>query len=119
MEYQYRKKDFKKFVSSCKFWIDKFGITEWDIEFKHHKIDSVARTTYNCSAKIACFQLTTNGEGDFLLQNDLHKLALHEVLHLLLADFGNAIDKTKDFEHDLVIAHEHAIVMRLLKAILN
>jgi len=119
LEYTYSKKDFNKFVSHCKFWLNKFGITEWEIDFKHHQIDSAARTTYNCTAKLACFQLTIRGEGDFCLQSDLNRLALHEVIHLLLADFGYSISETKDYQSDLAIAHEHAVVMRLMKAILN
>ena len=80
-------------------------------------VGSAARTTYNNISKIACFQLTVNIEYDFCHQSDLNKLALHEVIHLLLADFGYVLAETKDQWSDLVIAHEHAVVMRLLKVI--
>lgn len=116
--YTYTKKDFKDFEMYIHDWINKFGITEWDYEVMHNQLDgSAARTTYNNKAKIACFQLTVNIEYDFCHQSDLNKLALHEVIHLLLADFGYVLAETKDQWADLVIAHEHAVVMRLLKVI--
>jgi hypothetical protein len=117
--YTYTKKDFKYFKLSVIFWLDKFGITEWEIDFKHHQIDSAARTTYNNKSKLACFQLSKNVEYDFCGQLDMNKLALHEVIHLLLADFGYAIHETKDFCSDMAIANEHAVVMRLMRAISN
>lgn len=116
-QYTYIKKDFKEFKKAVIYWLDRFGITEWEIDYKHHQLDNAAaRTTYNNKAKIACFQLTKKIQYDFCHQGDLYKLALHEVIHLLLADFGYAIQETKDYDSDLVIAHEHAVVMRILKA---
>lgn len=118
MIHKYSKSDFKLYKKQCLYWIDKFGITEYEIDFKHHKLDgnSCARTTYNIVAKLACFQLTKFTEGEFCLQSNIDKLALHEVIHLLLADFGKTIEFTKDADNDLVIAQEHAVVQRLLKA---
>lgn len=118
MHYKYTNKQFKQYVKYCKYWVNKFGITEYDIDYKHHKFESAARTTYDCKAKLACFQLTTKGEGDYCFQSDLNKLALHEVIHLLLADFGNTIHETKDSNSDLAIAQEHQVVMRLIKVLL-
>lgn len=114
---KYKKKDFKQYKKAVLYWLDRFGITEWDVDFKHHKIDSAARTTYNNISKLVCFQLTTKIEFDFCDQDDINKLALHEVIHLLLADFGYAIEKTNSYDSDLVIAQEHAVVMRLIRAI--
>jgi competence CoiA-like predicted nuclease len=118
-KHTYSKKDFSQFKKSVLFWLKKFGITEWEIDFKQHQIDSVAITTYDNKSKLACFQLSINAEYDFCGQLDMHKLALHEVIHLLLADFGYVIQETKYFDSDLAISHEHAVVMRLMKAILS
>jgi hypothetical protein len=116
MKYKYTKKDFKLFKKSLKYWLDKFGITEWEIDYVQHEIDSAARTTYNNKSKLACFQLANKINYDFCAQLDMHRLALHEVIHLLLADLGYAIKETGDYDSDLAIAHEHAVVMRLLRA---
>lgn len=115
----YTEDDFDEFKEHCIRWLYKLGISEYEIDFKHHVLDgdAAARTTYNVKSKLACFQLTTTLNGDFCFQNDINKLALHECLHLLFADFGNTIDKT-DFDSELSIAAEHAVVQRLLKAML-
>jgi len=118
MKIKYNKKQFKQFVKYCNYWINKLNITEYEIDFKHHDIDTAARTTYDVRAKLACIQLCLVSEGDFCLQTDLNKLACHEVLHLLLADLGYVIDQTKDFESDLAISAEHSVLQRLLKALL-
>jgi hypothetical protein len=118
MKYKYTKKDFKQYKQSVFFWLNKFGITEYEVDFLHHQIESAATTTYDCKAKLCCFQLTLKGTFDYCQQDDINKLALHEVIHLLLADFGYAIHETKDLDSDLAIAHEHAVVMRLVRAIL-
>jgi len=117
MKYTYNKKQYNEYVRNCKKWLTVFGITEWEIDYKHHKLDTAATTTYNNVAKIACFQLTTEGDGDFCLQTDLNRLACHEVIHLLLADLGFAIHETKDYCSDLAISREHEVVMRLLNVL--
>ena len=117
-KYTYSKKDFKQFKASVIYWLDKFGITEWEYEIVQRQLDvASATTTYNNKSKLACFQLTHNIEYDFCLQADVGRLALHEVLHLLLADFGYAIQETKEYDSDLAIAQEHAVVMRMMKAL--
>jgi hypothetical protein len=118
-KHTYSKADFSQFKKSVLFWLKKFGITEWEVDFKHHQIDSAAITTYNNKAKLVCFQLSLSIEYNFCEQLDMHKLALHEVIHLLLADFGYVIQETQDYNSDLAISHEHAVVMRLMKAILE
>ena len=111
MKYKYTVEQFKAYKTHCEYYLKIFGITEWDIDYKQHKMDDAARVTYNCSARLACFQLTTKGTGDFCFQDDMQKLALHEVLHLLLADI--AASKASPEE----IALEHTVIQRLIKAI--
>jgi hypothetical protein len=118
-KYKYTAKNFNQFKISVKYWLNEFGITEWEIDYKHHQIDSAAQLTYNNKSKLACFSLTKKGKADFCFQDDLNRLALHEVIHLLLADFGYAIKESGDFDSDLAIAQEHAVVMRLMKALAN
>lgn len=119
MKHTYSKKDFKLYKSRVKYWLDKFGITEFEVDFKQHDLEGVsARTTYDNKSKLCCFQLATDITYDFCHQDDMNKLALHEVIHLLLADFGFAIHETKDYFSDLAIAHEHAVVQRLLRVLL-
>jgi hypothetical protein len=116
--YTYTEDDFTKFSERVSYWIDKFGITEYEYEISHEQLDNVcANTTYNCKSKLASFRLSKNITYYFCPQFNIDKLALHEVIHLLLADFGYTICETKDFDSDLAIAQEHQVVMRLIKAI--
>ena len=111
MKYKYTIAQFNAFKKHCEYYLALFGITEWDIDYKQHKMDDAARVTYNCSARLACFQLTTKGTGDFCLQEDMQKLALHEVLHLLLADI---VKSQESLEENAI---EHTVIQRLIKAI--
>ena len=111
MKYKYTAEQFKAYKTHCESYLKLFGITEWDVDYKHHKIDGAARVSYNNSGRLACFQLTTKGIVDFCYHDDMQKLALHEVLHLLLADIATSKESPEE------IAIEHTVVQRLIKAI--
>lgn len=117
--YTYTDADFFNFINYIKEWLKKFGLTEYQVDYAHIKLDTAARCTYDVRAKLACFQLAKESEYDFCVQDDLNKLALHEVLHLLLAELGFNIHATKDYFHDTVVAAEHTVVNRLINAILE
>ena len=110
MQYKYTIKQFNSYKKYCKHYLALFGITEWDVDYKHHKIDAQSRVSYNNSARIACFQLTTKGTIDFCYNDDMQKLALHEVLHLLLADLAMGKESVEE------IAIEHTVIQRLINA---
>ena len=111
MKYKYTIAQFNTYKKHCEYYLALFGITEWDVDYKHHKIDCAARISYNNSARLACFQLTTKGTIDFCYHDDMQKLSLHEVLHLLLADIAASKESPEE------IAIEHTIIQRLIKAI--
>lgn len=109
------KADFNKFKSHCQKWVDKLGLTEWHIDYHQTEITSQARTEYNLAARHACFVFPLQFEADYCVIDDLDKLALHEVLHLAMADLIYEANVTKEI--DDVTHTEHALINRLMRVI--
>lgn len=109
--------DFELFKAKVQSLLDAFGMYEWHVTVAHEQIgDRVcAQTTYNNTSKNASIRLTINAEGDFGLLWDVEKLATHEVLHLLLADWCETAAKMQSATHDLVVGQEHAVLNRLMR----
>ena len=116
MSREYTKEEFDRYVSAVKSWLYKFGISGWNIDFKQRNIGDLisANTTYNTVSRNVCFQLAEVQTGEYCLHDDMNLLALHEVLHLLLADVIWTTKETQDDAHDLVIAKEHEVINRLM-----
>lgn len=111
--------DFGKFKTVVEYWIEQFGLTEWNIDITHDQIGdrTNAQTQYNTTSKGAIIRLTKVSEGDFNMVTDVTKLALHEVLHLLLADFCETTAKLADTHHDLVVGREHELINKLMRVV--
>lgn len=95
------------------------GLTEWAFTIEHDQIgDGIsANVSSNSKTKTALFRLSKVVEYDYSVGLDIAGLALHEVLHLMLADFGWVIAQAKDDYADVVISHEHELIHRLMKVI--
>lgn len=96
-----------------------FGLTEWSYEIRHQQIgeDKMASACIDFKNRIILFELTQCVEGDYGFETPVETLALHEVLHVLLADFGREIQRTGSDASDTVVAHEHAIIHRLIRGL--
>ena len=90
-------KQFELFKSECKKWIDIFELNNWEVAFKHNK--SKNALAY-CLTDVSCYKATIHlckewkkDEPIEFTNESIKKIALHEVLHLLLArlsDYGNS-----------------------------
>lgn len=111
--------DFKLFDCAIHDYIKLFGLTDWVVSVQHDQIGegTMAQVQYKALGKSACFRLTKHTEFDYGLGTDPKRLALHEVLHLLLADFCETSAKLADSQHDLVIAREHEVIHKLMRVI--
>lgn len=101
--------------------MEKLGLTEWLFTIEHDQIGdgSSANISNNPKTKTALFRLSKFIEYDYSVGLDISGLALHEVLHLLLADFGWVIAQAKDEYAEVVISHEHDIIHRLMRVMVN
>ena len=115
--FRFDESDFRVFKESVEELIALFGLVEWNLMIVHEQIGGnvVAQTQYNSVSKNASIRLTEQCEADFGIEDDLERLALHEVLHLLVADFCEASAKLGDTHHDLVVGAEHQLIARLMR----
>ena len=111
--------DFKVYRAHVDGWLKKFGISEWSVEYQHAQIGDrvAAQVQYDCRAKSAVFRLTKVKEGDYGMGSTIEELALHEVLHLLIADYGWTASTVKDDMADVVVSHEHELINRLMRVL--
>lgn len=117
--YTYNHEDFVRFSFAVGEYLSKLGLSEWKVEAMHDQIGDrvAAQCQYHAKAKNAVFRLTKSVEYDYGMETCPEKLALHEVLHLLLADYCLAASTLKDDMHDIVVAHEHSVIHRLMRVI--
>lgn len=111
--------EFSTFRARIQYLVDKFGMHEWHLMVTHEQIgDRVcAQTQYNVVAKTASIRLTKQVEGDFGLLWDVERLAMHEMLHLVLCEYCETTAKMGSSTHDLVIAQEHGVLNRLMRVL--
>lgn len=119
--YIFTEKAFENFSKGIDEWMGRFGMSEWDYSICHEQIGDrkMACTEYNSVTKKALFQLTKSVEFDFGLETDMRKLALHEVLHLALSDYGWTIAQAKTDLDDLALGREHELINRLMRVLLE
>lgn len=115
----FTEEDFAVFKAKVEELVNKFGLHEWYLTITHEQIgDRVsAQTQYNLVAHTASIRLTKQCEGDFGLLWDVERLAMHEVLHLLLCDYCETVAKLGNSTHELAVAQEHAVLHRLMKVL--
>lgn len=106
--------DFKHHVLQ---WIDKFGLYDWRCIFTVEKDagDRIATVQVNPGSRVATFICYTTSESVMPVE----RIALHEVLHLLLADTLAEAVKHEDYYHDDIARLEHAAMERLMRVILG
>lgn len=115
--------EFETFQRRIDHWMKELGLTEWRYEVRQEQIGErvSAQVQYNSISKQALFRLSCSVEYDFGIVTDIDALALHEVLHLMLADFGWACANVGiSGEHsDLATSHEHELLHRLMNVLLK
>ena len=110
--------EFDRFAAKVEELIEKLGLHDWHVTVSHEQIGDrvAAQTQCNHVAKHASIRLTKQSEGDFGIEWNPERLATHEVLHLLLWDFCETACKLGDVSHPLLVAQEHAVLHRLMRA---
>ncbi|WP_424245911.1 CRISPR/Cas system CSM-associated protein Csm2 small subunit [Elusimicrobium posterum] len=106
-----RKKEFEKFKTFFMSWREKLGLRDWKIsyfEYRDIKEDDTPYATvrYDLTQKMAWVYFYGSVTNRF----DAEEKALHEVLHLLLAESSPEEADTKE---------EHGIINRLLPVLLG
>lgn len=104
----------RHFERSCRHWQERLGLMDWTLRFK-----TAVSTEYEAivdygidhrQATITAYK--TGGDTGYA-----RRIALHEMLHLALADVIAAAAARGSDEHPDVIREEHRAIERLLNAI--
>lgn len=100
------------FKELCLKWVDRLGLGEWELIFKHEKLeDSEAHTTADIKARQAIITISLEAE------TDLNELALHEVLHILICKLS---EYARNFVSEGIIEEEeHVIIQHLVHCLKN
>ena len=110
------KKDFELFKKECKKFIDLFELNNWSIVFEHsNKKGMLASCVTDISSyrTVISFCKKWDDSIEKMTKSSIVKLALHEVLHLLLArmsDYGNS----RFLNRDELIEAEEELVNKLI-----
>jgi hypothetical protein len=111
-------KDFASFKDYCLYWQKELGLNDWHIYFKHTKLNnSFADCDCSPSGRGAMIQFSTSWEDREINDKELRECALHEVMHVVTADFANEARSRSADEYTLESA-EHSIVTRMTNYIM-
>lgn len=103
-------------------WISRLGLTDFHVDFRHkaQSEESVRATvTYGLTGRTVTFWLSPVWEVDVPTSAQIKRTALHEVLHLLLADLTGLIHAREYDSDGRATPLEHAVLRRLENAILG
>lgn len=114
------KKDFELFREYSLSWQRKLGLVDWAIYYYHKKIsDSYAATAWEMSSAVAVITLSTEwDEGRPFSNDELNRLSLHEMLHVLLAKFVAEAEDRYSNQIAMNIA-EHSVIRSLENVLLE
>ena len=118
------KKHYEFFVKECEYWLDRFNLNSWRVDFGHRvKTDIgegvLAWCTANWMARACAIGLQLEVSSSVSLEErTLSKVAFHEVCELLL-HLLRIIAETdaKPTTLDEIDGYTHAIIRRMEKAI--
>jgi hypothetical protein len=112
MTYKTTRKDYKYFSERVKYWQEKFNLGDWRIELCLEELEDVmAECQMWYDSHGAHVRMNTNFPNPIDRQY-INKLALHEVCHILLADFRRLANE-RIVTNEMLTLTEHAIVRRL------
>lgn len=105
------KQDFQDFRRYAEEYIAKLGLTNWSVHFSHKKTgECYAQTVSEVNGKVATIFFSTSWDNLRLKnERELRRLALHEVLHVLLSPMMKESKERytmpyviDDLEHDVI-----------------
>lgn len=110
------RKEFNQFQQYCLKYQKDWDLSEWRICFQFEKLgDSNAKTAFNLEAHQATIALNTDKDP---IEEDLKRLAKHEMLHVLLGRMGELAQYRYTIFRELDSA-EHSVINKLIKLIPN
>lgn len=113
-------KDFDTYQKLCLEWQKRLGLTNWALYFQRDDDrSSYGRTRWDIDGAVATITLSKEWD-DFRSINDseLNRLALHEMLHVLLAEIVHVAESRYTNDGELSVV-EHHVLRRIENVILE
>ena len=117
MPYKTTAKDFALFKRECKWWIERFGLADWDVMWSHEQDDP--GTMANCRsdyAMQATITLNAVWEATRPTEKEIKLTAKHEAMELLLAPLA-ILANARYVDRDSIPRESHAIINRLMRVL--
>lgn len=115
-------RDFELFQKEATYFLDFFGLKDWQVLFEHIEIDSRAHCRFHTQGKQAVLALGKEWEeNDPVTAFTIKRSAFHETMELLLADMRSVAMDTQmgwQAKHEALERTSHAIIRRLENVIL-
>jgi len=115
MSYKTTKKNFAEFKKECEYWIEYFGLSDWQIHFDHCEVkDGRASCWADIIGKLCTIELSTEWNAS-PVKWEIKKVAFHEICELLinqlgvLAKWGHSIDIVNEQLHYVIRRLENTI----------
>lgn len=121
---KFSKEDFDLFKSECLWWINRFGLNDWEISFifgvPEARCDSLACTGNNYMSMRATIYFNSTCDSDDMLAMNKEKLirmcAFHEVFEIVLSPLEH-LALQRDWDSEAYESERHRILHRVRKAI--
>ena len=118
-KYKATQKDLNIFTSEAQKWIRKFGLLDWEIHYGYDDDnDCRASCTANKEGMIAMLYLSRAWNTYKPKQEEIRKMAFHEVCELLMSKFRLAAEQRYTTDNELE-TERHAIIRVLENVLYN
>lgn len=107
--------NFERFLGAVQHWLAKFNLQEWDVSVSEEPLGiDAAQARVHIYAMDRAVDLVWNSDcPDDMGAITPEGVALHEVLHILLASMRDPKEKRSNWQY----AAEHAVINRLVRFI--
>lgn len=114
------RRDFAEYERLVRVWLQRFGLTDWQVMFDLEPVESgqdmrSASVRMAVEIRKAMFILRYGGGGK--RQSSIERLAVHEVIHLAVADLLDVAGRRGE-EHPDAVREEHKLIERLIPVLL-
>lgn len=115
--------EFERFKKACLVYIDQFGLSDWRVTVHCEPLRLKLKTTraqaqMNWTQRAAriVWNSTHVRPREYVCDETVESVAMHEVLHVVLNPFVNIAAKSGDANDVAVDAEEHAVIRRVIRA---
>jgi len=118
---------YELFKKEAEYWLEKFGLTDWNVNFSHEDLnrpDRWSQVSYNWIGREVTISLNTQIDDKEIpkertkLEKEIRKSAFHEIMHLVLADL-EICARSREFNVDTLETILHACIHRLEKVLFD